>query len=186
MRSLALSLGLICFGGLALVSCADRALDAEGGITPTSDLAGLDLRGLDLATKPVDAGPVVVDLAVSAQVGVECGGILCKTNEICCGLSGVMGVACTLLVTGGGPNGGSCFGGGGYRCDGPEDCMNGLRCVGSDIPDPGLAPTQTRCRMNAGNNSVIVCRVNADCRMGDTCTPTMQIESGAPTLSICQ
>jgi len=175
----------LAFALLFAAACADRALDSAGGITAARDLAGIDLRGVDLATKPSDAG-TVVDLAMSAQVGVECGGVLCKTTEICCGLSGVMGVACTPIGMGGGPNGGGCFGGGGYRCDGPEDCMNGQRCVGTDVADPGLAPTQTRCRMNVGNNGVIVCRTNTDCTGGRSCTPTMQIETGAPMLSICE
>jgi hypothetical protein len=167
----------------ALCACTDRALDLAGGLVlEPVDLAGVDLRGVDL--RGVDHAGGNVDLASSAQLGVLCGGTLCQPDQICCPLSGVMGSSC--LPSNGAPGGGCGFGMDGYRCDGPEDCAMGRRCVGTKPPGPGLAPTQTRCRMNATMGDVIVCRVDGDCTMGRSCTATMQSQPGAPQLSICQ
>src|SRR5689334_10633027 len=142
MRSL--HLGLVV-AALALVSCTDRALDPDTSFVfgPDADLAGLDLFGVDLAhlQSGVDLG-APVDLA--AALGVSCGGAQCQPDQICCGLSGQMTSKCFPAS---GMMGGCPFGQGGFRCDGPEDCAMGRRCIAMGAFGH---VESTRCRMDTG------------------------------------
>ncbi len=155
------------------LACVDRALDADGTISigpGSGDLGGADLR---------DAGPV--DLYTPPQRGVLCDGKQCNDQQVCCPLSGVGGFQCVSPTA----MGGGCPFGPGYRCDGPEDCTMGRRCVGT-FGNPGMSQiTETRCRMNANGNEAVICHVRSDCRPGEDCMPVSSTQVGAPVLGVC-
>ena len=174
--------GLLLVAALLGAACVDRSLPIGGTANDSSDLGNngsVDLRGADL--RSVDLGrPPVFDLAVvdqaaspPAEVGVPCGDGLCSSMEVCCDQF-AMGFACF----GAGPMG-MCPGGGGYRCDGPEDCSMGRRCyVSSDL-------ASSRCRQNGGMSSFEACHVDGDCAMGATCVDASGQSTGAPPIRVC-
>jgi hypothetical protein len=172
---------------LALVlvaSCVERALDGtapgpstDGGVVDLArrDLSGADLSGfnpppIDLATPP--------DLA--ASVGVWCNGAICDQGDVCCALSGML-AGCVPAGFGGMDN---CpFGGDGFRCDGPEDCRMGRRCVGEVMADQTI--DETRCREQPRQDELVICHGHDDCDLGFDCFPVESLPIGAVELGAC-
>jgi hypothetical protein len=170
-----------------LCACTDRQLDGAGidDTLITRDLAGLDLTGVDLAgVNTIGA----TDLAVaSSQLGVPCNGTMCTTDEVCC--VSFNGAACMMNTGGGGGGfGGACGAmAASFRCDGPEDCPMGERCVATSGGGGGFGNfvISTRCRAQMGGNGAVVCHTDSDCTGNRQCMPAQSVP-GAPALSTCE
>jgi hypothetical protein len=182
---------LICLVLCASVACPDRSLDLgpagsapydDGGLRPDGALDFAISQTIDLASSlpGVDLAQPSVDLASSATVGVPCGTQVCNAQQMCCPGSGVAAWSCKPTGPGAG---GSCgMGFGGLRCDGPEDCTMGRKCVAS----LGNGQPQTRCRMTPDNGDFVVCHSAQDCpQPGSMCTPAPVVVPGQPAVSIC-
>lgn len=99
-----------------------------------------------------------------AQLGVDCGGVSCQGNTICCNDFTIPALACL-------PSGSCTFGAGRepVTCDGPEDCGTGACCTEGFGGSVCLA---TGCEADDR-----ICHSNADCPPAEPfCCP-----SNAPT-----
>ncbi|MGZ3422052.1 MAG: hypothetical protein ACXVEE_29550 [Polyangiales bacterium] len=168
---------------LFAVGCGN-SVDETGG-TPSGDTGTAsgdsstttDSSSSTDSTTTTDTGSTTTetggtsDTDVGDVKGVNCGGTVCASDEVCCASAGGGGATFTC-TKGSCPDGGATI-----SCDGPEDCTGGkICCAEVDVTGSGLscgyksgvADCQATCNTMIptgcpGKATVRPCHVAADC-----------------------
>jgi hypothetical protein len=126
--------------------------------------------------------------ALAPDVGVPCGAAACASGKACCVDQSAGSSRCVEEST----SEDQCPSGMIIRCDGPEDCPSGERCLAklfgevAGVSVPSLTECYSDVETNISATGVLVCHDAGDCLSGVMCTPEAPLVSGAPQLGLCE